>query len=424
MASDPTPPRRILLVAYYYPPLNSTGALRPAALGKWLRRRGHDVTVLTSLHVGHGPDDKASRVLRTRDLLATRVNWRRQTLDVATGRQSGLWQPHAPLWSATFVPDVQFITWMPFAVVAALRLNRRFAFDVVITTSPLESAHAPGLALSFRGVPWVVDLRDGWRFEAPRREWPLAIQRRLDDALERLVLRRADQIVTVSEPISRDIRARFGVGAETITNGFDPDEIRGVLPPSVAVTPDRLTLVHTGSLGDERSIEPLVAAMTQIADQDPGLGRRLELILAGPLTQQEHALLARPDFRCFVRHVGSLARPEALALQRAADVLVLATTGVRSGEATGKLYEYLAACRPILVLGDRTAAADIVRRARAGYVIPARDSEAAEATLRSLVVDRPLQPSASAIASYAYPALTARYEEIVERAIASRRPAI
>lgn len=46
--------RRILIVAYYYPPINIIGAWRPHCQTKWLRRRGHDVTMLASVQSRHG----------------------------------------------------------------------------------------------------------------------------------------------------------------------------------------------------------------------------------------------------------------------------------------------------------------------------------------------------------------------------------
>ena len=49
--------RSILLVAYFYPPCRDTGALRPASIAKWLRRLGHEVTVLTTS--AYGPSEEA-----------------------------------------------------------------------------------------------------------------------------------------------------------------------------------------------------------------------------------------------------------------------------------------------------------------------------------------------------------------------------
>jgi glycosyltransferase involved in cell wall biosynthesis len=414
-------PRRILLVAYFYPPLNSIGARRPAALATWLRRRGHDVTVLTSAHAGTSPDDAAQAVVRARDLLATRLNWRRgQGLAVATGRADAAWNPDPGFWGSIFVPDVQVVSWLPFALGAARRLHRQAPFDVVVTTSPTEVVHGVGAVLHPRGAAWIADLRDGWRFEAPRPDWPTAPQRRLDDALERLVARRADALVTVTEPLSADLRRRHGAEVETIPNGFDPEaEVAERLPPG-ALDARKLTLLHTGGLGAERSLRPVLEALVRIARTDADAAERVELVLAGQRTAAEAALYAEPAYAPFVRHLGFVSRPEALALQRAADVLVLVTSGVRTGEATGKLYEYLAAARPIVVLGDRSAAGDLVVRSGAGLAIPTGDADAAEAALRRILAGELQQPPPAASAPFAYPAIAERYEVTIERAIERR----
>src|SRR5207245_3996049 len=131
-------------------------------------RRGHEVTVLTSIQSGRNGKGYLSRVVRTPDLLTTRLNWRKENLAALTGQSDAAWSPGPNFWGSIFVPDVQLISWAPFAVRAAVRLHQRRGFDAVITTSPVESAHAVGLALSRRAVPWVADLRDGWRFEPPR----------------------------------------------------------------------------------------------------------------------------------------------------------------------------------------------------------------------------------------------------------------
>jgi glycosyltransferase involved in cell wall biosynthesis len=324
------------------------------------------------------------------------------------------------------VPDVQLITWAPFATARAVRLQKRHNFDAVITTSPLESAHAVGLAMSACGVPWIADLRDGWRFEAPREEWPLRAQRLLDDAFERAVVRRADQVVTISEPLSEDLRRRYGIAVETITNGFDPEEFERLSRANdtpVAVDQRKLTLVHTGRLGAERTLRPMLEALARMASVDATLHRRVELVLAGAQTEQEQAMYADRRFAPFVRHVGFLSREQAMALQHAADVLLLVTTGARTGEATGKLFEYLAAGRPILVLGDGSAAANIVAGVGAGASIPVRDPGAARAALEAILAEGMPVPPPSARDAYSYPTLAARYEQVLEQAIARRHGA-
>jgi glycosyltransferase involved in cell wall biosynthesis len=212
------------------------------------------------------------------------------------------------------------------------------------------------------------------------------------------------------------------VDVEVITNGFDPDD--APVPAAVAaapLTPGKVSLVHTGGLGGERTLAPLLEALAQVArDGDTGLAERVELVLAGSRTAGERELYERPELRPFVRHIGFLEREEALALQRAADWLVLVTSGKRTGEATGKLFEYLASGRPILTLGAGSAAGDIVAGAQRGIVIPTHDRVAAEGALRRILAgEQPL--SANGSDGYLYPALAARYEQVLEQAIAARR---
>jgi len=411
-------PYRILLVAYFYPPMRIIGARRPHGLARWLRRRGHHVAVLTSIHSGETGGDPAIPVVRTRDLLATRFNWRRRNLQVITGQRDGSWSPGPGVWGSVFVPDVQLLSWVPFAVTQSLRLHRRHNFDAVVTTSPVESTHAVGWALSRAGVPWIADLRDGWCFENPRDPLPTRGQRWLDMAMERVTVCSADGVVTVSEPLSADLRRRYGVAVETITNGFDPDDLPGSRPPADGVNPGKLSLVHTGGLGHERTLKPVLEALARLHAADHGLPDRVELVLAGAQTEQERALYAEPRFAPFVHHLGFIAHDESIGLQRSADVLLLVTSGVRTGEATGKLFEYLAAGRPILVVGAGSAAADIVTGAGAGSAIPVRDTDSAERALQAMLASPPPAPPKSAPEPFAYPALAARYEQTIEQAIA------
>ena len=172
----------LLLVAYFYPPCRDTGAHRPAAMAKWLRRLGHRVTVLTTSAYGTGDGPDEDGVVRTIDLQRLRARLHGHDRgDALFDSDTYSGNPH-PL-SKVFVPEPLVAAWAPFARSRALRLNRRERFDCVITSSPPESVHAVGQALARRGVAWVADLRDAWGFEPIRPPFPTALQRRLDERL-------------------------------------------------------------------------------------------------------------------------------------------------------------------------------------------------------------------------------------------------
>jgi glycosyltransferase involved in cell wall biosynthesis len=411
--------RSILLVAQLAPPSELSAARRAAGLAKYLDRLGHRVTVLTSLSSGRGPVPGA-RVVRTRDAMVSALNWRRASFQaLAGGGGEGGYEAAPSRLASVFVPDLAVAGWLPFALPRAHELAGRA--DAVITTSPPHSGHLAGLALHARGLPWVADFRDGWTFESDRPAWPLGAQRALDVGLERTVARSADALVAVSEPIAADLRARFDREVATITNGFDPEEhVEAGTAASldgVAPAPDRHTLLHAGRMAYAgRSPRPLLAAL----DSAPDLVERIEILFAGPMSAEEQELIERAPA---ARAVGSLDRARTLALEAASDSLVVLTSGRRRGEATQKVFEYLAAGKPIVVLGEDTEAARIVEGAEAGIVAPAEDPVAIAVALRRLL-DSPeaARPAVGdrAIERYSYATLAAQMAEQVEGAIAAR----
>jgi hypothetical protein len=181
--------RSILVVAYPYPPMPSTGANRWAAMAKYLRRAGHRVTVLTTSAFGDLPGDASEDVVRTGDLIASDA-LRRLTRRPALPESGGpvdTDKPPPSLFTRVLVPDIYAATWVPGAIRAARRLVRERGFDCMITTSPWESGHLVGLGMGRSRPPWIADFRDSWCFEPWRDPFPTRPQRALDAALERRV---------------------------------------------------------------------------------------------------------------------------------------------------------------------------------------------------------------------------------------------
>jgi glycosyltransferase involved in cell wall biosynthesis len=411
--------RSILIVTQHAPPSPLVGARRPAALAKELSRRGYVVSVLTSLASGGGPVPHAAGTVRSRDLLTTRLNWRRGSLHAQQGSRPGPYREASRLESIV-VPDVSAVTWLPFALPRARALAARGRPDCVITTGPPQSAHLVGPIVRRLGAAWIADLRDGWTYDAPH-GWASPALARADALLEAAVLRGADRVVAVTEPMTRDLRERLIIDAVTITNGFDPDD---EVAPDVdgLVRPDRFTIAYTGRLGVAgRKPQALLEAVLEVRRRRPGVARPPEVVFAGAVAESEQHLFSDSRYASVVRSVGVLERPRALALQRAADALVVIAAGTAAESvATGKLFEYLGALRPVLVLGERTEAARIVTRARAGVAASERDPSSVADALERLL-DSPPAPNADTVAAYSWPALATRFERVVDEALRARR---
>jgi glycosyltransferase involved in cell wall biosynthesis len=418
----PTGGRSVLFVAYFYPPCRDTGAHRPAAMVKWLRRLGHRVTVLTTSAYGVLPDDVDKGIVRTTDAQLWRARLRgKERVDALYDSDTYAGRPH-PL-SKILVPEPLVAAWAPFARRRALRLAKAQRFDCVITSSPPESAHLIGRALRRRGVPWVADIRDAWAFEPLRPTFPTGLQRRLDERLERRWLGGADVVACVSQPVVDDLKGRLGIDAVLIPNGWDPDlgpEDPGPpepVDPLPLADPDRASLVYTGRFGSYgRDPGPLVEALATLAREHPQVAGRLELVVAGPLTEDERRLLSTDVSPARIVLRGSLDRVQALALQRGADALLLLASPARSQLLNIKLFEYLAAGRPIMALARGTEAGRVAAELGA-EVVGADDVAAIRRALSRLAAGELRPPRPEVVRPYTYPALAERMVEAVEAAI-------
>lgn len=110
-------------------------------------------------------------------------------------------------------------------------------------------------------------------------------------------------------------------------------------------------------------------------------------------------------------------------LWTAASGLVLLTTPGHRSHATGKLFEYLAARRPILALALDSAAAKIVNHCVSGVEIDQTDPaaiaqamvSAANGKLEWLIGDQ------QRLAAYLYPGPAIQVEQLIELAISNRQ---
>jgi glycosyltransferase involved in cell wall biosynthesis len=168
----------------------------------------------------------------------------------------------------------------------------------------------------------------------------------------------------------------------TLHNGFDLDDL--VPDTSFAWTPDIINFVHTGRLGISRQetsgkgrgVDALSTSLQILLDRSPEMGLKFKLHFVGQLSQVERNCLAPLVKQRIVKLWGQQSRARAIGFQRKADVLLLITAPDKASIATGKLFEYLAANKPILALTRGTEAERIVRETGSGVVLPPDEPEA------------------------------------------------
>lgn len=373
---------KLLIVSWYFPPGNTIGAVRVGKFAKFLHERGIDFRVLTASNWGLPEtlplEVPPERVIGTRWLdlnelprpIKCASNWLKHGGRVRAGDGEPGGAPKKTLVGQfgdayrvlTNLPDRQ-IGWLPHALTQVDRRLAGWRPDLIYASAPPFTSMIVADRLSARyGCPWVVEFRDRWVDDPyySKPPWRMAIETRL----ERHLVGRSAGIVTVSEPWAASFRTKYGKPIATVLNGFDPDDygLDGMRPPSAGP----LSIVYTGAIyPGRRDPTPLFQAIAR-------LGPRAEDVRVRFYgTSPDHVMpLAR---RCGVERLveifPSVPYRESVRIQKTADVLLLLQWNDprEQGNVPAKLFEYLAAMRPILGLGLTDGVpAGVIRQRAAG----------------------------------------------------------
>ncbi|MEZ5100656.1 MAG: glycosyltransferase [Thermoleophilia bacterium] len=371
---------RILIVSLYWPPAGGPGVQRPLTFAKHLVDLGAEVHVLAPddpkwLHRDESLVEPPGVVVHRVRNLGPRSRRPAEDLKHARGLDRiGLQAQIA--FRKVLVPDAA-VLWNATAIPAALRLVRRHRIDWVMTTSPPGSVHLVGRAVQARtDARWVADVRDSISFHSHRRR-----DVRGERRLARMVAQRADAIAAASIAIAEETRRDDPRGAlAVIGNGCDFDDFAGL----AHVPGERFRITHTGSFFGRRDPRPFLDA---VARADEAVVARF----VGDFRTRDREHAAALGILDRLELVPYLPRGEALRLQRDSEALLLLipeADGRGKGILSGKVFEYLAAERPILaaVPPDGEAAA-LIREVGGGVVVPSDDVDAIGAALAGLVAD-------------------------------------
>jgi glycosyltransferase involved in cell wall biosynthesis len=375
---------KLLLVTRHFPPGSGGGVQRPLKFASHLPALGIETHVLAPDVEGHEDGELelptqawihrvryvGPRGGRPSEEIASRQGLAR------VGTQAAL------LGRRLLVPD-ENVPWSTLATPTAIRIVRREGIDVVLTTSPPPSLHLLGASVKrTTSAAWVADLRDPLTSHPHRRGYESRLAKVKETTVGgvgKLVASQADAIVAASDAIADEMRA-LEPKAEvvTIANGCDFDDFAGLeYHPS-----DRLRITHAGHFHGKRDPKPFLRALSESGLDD------VVVRFAGDFRAEDREYAESLGLGDRIELLGDVSRRRSLELQRDSEVLLLLipeSGGRGRGVITGKIYEYLAAERPILAaVPPDGAAAQLVRDTGAGVVVPSEDVEALRGALLDL----------------------------------------
>jgi glycosyltransferase involved in cell wall biosynthesis len=255
--------------------------------------------------------------------------------------------------------------------------------DLIISTGPPHSMHIIALGLKKKfNIPWIADFRDPWTdIDFYHKLKLTAWADRKHKTLEKKVLAAADHVVTVSPGCALDIEKIAHRKIEVINNGFDPNDYDFKAPE----LDETFTISHFGAFNKDRNPATLWKVLGELVSNNLNFKNLLRINLIGQTDQSVIDDIKKNNLVANLVVKDHLPHREGLIELSKSQVLLLPLNDAPNvkGILPGKMYEYMALCRPILALGPTDADyAKILKETKAGISLNFSDEHGIKKTLQ------------------------------------------
>jgi glycosyltransferase involved in cell wall biosynthesis len=268
-----------------------------------------------------------------------------------------------------FIPDSK-IRWLPCGFLTSLQAARKEKVDFIFSTSYPYTVHLIALLVfKFYRRPWIADFRDPWVGNKAMAK-NIAFRRRLDAWLERKVVKNASFIVNVTPPITEMYKERYPEYAFkmiTITNGFDEQDFVRLSP----VKQQKFTLIYTGIINEVHyDVETFVRGIADFLNRQPAARERFQCLFIGYIPPAVIDIFVRYGIEDILSILPYMDHRECLNYLAGAQLQFLTFGQDLNNAYSGKLFDYIGSEKPVLALLPEGIAAELIRRKQIGSVIP------------------------------------------------------
>lgn len=357
--------KKVLIITYYWPPAGGPGVQRWLKFVKYLREfqiepivyipENPQYPILDESLVNEVPE--GITILKNKifePYFLANLFSKKHTSTISSGiiAQSNKQNPLQKLFlyirGNYFIPDARKF-WVKPSIEFLSDYIAKHSIDTIITTGPPHSLHLIGLGLKQKhNLNWIADFRDPWTQIGYHKKLRLSERSRENHLkLEKKVLSEANHIVTTSFTTKTEFEKKTSRPITVITNGYD------VLNQSEVPLDLHFTISHIGSLLSGRDPKNLWQVLGELVSENPDIGGDLKIKLVGAVSDE--VVLSMKEFGLgnYLEISGYVSHGEALKIQQSAQLLLLIEINSEEtkGIIPGKLFEYMAAKRPILAVG-------------------------------------------------------------------------
>jgi len=371
--------KKVLFIAYYYPPIKSGGSKRPLNFIKYLKKSDYDVTLLTSSYKKSYFSKEIIRVFDisfNKDRRGCRLYvWLFLRLITECLIKIGFYRSIYSWWKNSVIRKSE-------------KIIEFVKPDLIIVSYPPVETLEIGLFLSKKfNIPLISDFRDGLLFE-PIEKTKInkykIIKENYSD-IEKKIVSNSISIISVSHPIADYFKDKYKkMESYTVYTGFDPDDHLNVFDDKLVFDNDFFNIVFTGRLSLSDSSNRIVGFFRVISNLIK-YNTMIRIYLAGEFDKREinfiYSLITKEN----VIFCGHLERKEVLSMQKKADLLLIITSVTRRSIVTTKIFEYLMSGTPVLALTHETILEKIVIDTGTGWVVHPQKVDLIESLLKKII---------------------------------------
>jgi len=373
--------KKVLIIAYYFPPLGWSGVQRTLKFVKYLRNFGWEPIVVTVGKTKFSILDetlideipKDIEIINIDDIKFKDVTdkmksqlkfYVSQSLDIISNEklkqlyEEEIEKKFSELRGLLLLPDGNAV-WAN-NVIKEIQQKVNFSeIDVVYSTSAPYSTHLIGNYIKKEfNIPWVSDFRDQWINNPYSAFDKNSLRYKLENNIEESIILNCDRVITTTSISRKNYVNSYNLDSRkisTITNGYDEEDFKNIYLEKV--NKEKFRIIHNGSFYLKRNPYTFTMAIKNLLKDKLVDKLNIEIILNGQNDSSiiEKSMSILGEDKDILICNGYLPHDQSLSYSQEADILLLVCGNEESSKEvyTGKVFEYLRLKRPIMAISPK-----------------------------------------------------------------------